>query len=159
MSAFIWRSFLSRSFGKRTRKGKVSASTCRKVRLHLEELEERAVPAIITVTSFADNLTAGDGQVTLREAIQAANTNSDGGNADFTGNVSGAFGDDTVDFDATVFATPQTITLSGGTLTLAAGFGTIAITGPAAGVTIDGNNAVTVFTIDSGLTATLSGRR
>lgn len=41
-------------------------------RLRLEHLEDRAVPAIITVTSLADNLTPGEGR-TLREAVQAAN--------------------------------------------------------------------------------------
>ena len=37
----------------------------------LEHLEDRTVPAIITVTSAADD---GSGGITLREAIQAANT-------------------------------------------------------------------------------------
>ena len=44
-------------------------------RFFVEKLEDRTVPALITVTSVADN-TAGDGQVTLREAIQAANTDA-----------------------------------------------------------------------------------
>src|SRR5262245_51589882 len=43
--------------------------------LSVERLEDRCVPATILVTSLADNLTV-DGQVTLREAIQAANTNA-----------------------------------------------------------------------------------
>jgi len=42
-------------------------------RLHLEELEDRRMLAVITVTSPFDNLIV-DGEVTLREAIQAANT-------------------------------------------------------------------------------------
>ena len=41
----------------------------------LEQLEERIVPTIITVTSAADNVTV-DTLVTLREAIIAANTNT-----------------------------------------------------------------------------------
>ncbi len=38
-------------------------------------LEQRVLLAAITVNSLADNITAGDGLVTLREAIIAANTN------------------------------------------------------------------------------------
>src|SRR5262245_3359289 len=38
-------------------------------------LEERCLLSTITVTSLADNLTVGDGKITLREALQAANTN------------------------------------------------------------------------------------
>src|SRR5258708_26971753 len=40
-----------------------------------EVLESRCLLAVITVTSLADNL-VHDGKVTLREAIQAANTNT-----------------------------------------------------------------------------------
>ena len=47
----------------------------KRAKLSLEQLEEREVPAVITVTSLADNTTA-DGQVTLREAIQAAETDA-----------------------------------------------------------------------------------
>jgi hypothetical protein len=42
--------------------------------LYVEVLEDRCLPATITVTSLSDNLIV-DGQVTLREALQAANTN------------------------------------------------------------------------------------
>jgi CSLREA domain-containing protein len=38
-------------------------------------LEDRLAPAIITVTSLDDNINP-DGQVTLREALIAANTNA-----------------------------------------------------------------------------------
>jgi hypothetical protein len=44
-------------------------------RPRLEPLEDRSVPAVITVTTLADNLFA-DGRVSLREAIRAANTDS-----------------------------------------------------------------------------------
>ena len=46
-----------------------------------ELLEDRRVLAVLTVNSAADNTTAGDGLVTLREAIIAANTDTatDGG--------------------------------------------------------------------------------
>ncbi len=60
--------------------------------------------AAITVTSLADNLFV-DGAVTLREAIQAANTNTS-----VDGSTAGDVGADTILFDATLFATPQTIT-------------------------------------------------
>src|SRR5262245_24506341 len=46
----------------------------------LEALEDRVVPAIITVTSTDDSIVV-DGFVTLREAITAANTNSPFGDA------------------------------------------------------------------------------
>src|SRR5262245_16224105 len=42
--------------------------------LHFEPLEGRSLLATITVTSLGDARSAGDG-VTLREAVQAANTN------------------------------------------------------------------------------------
>src|SRR5262245_26371397 len=48
----------------------------RRQRPWLEALEERTAPAVLTVTSLADNLTAGDGLITLREAFNAANTAS-----------------------------------------------------------------------------------
>ena len=41
-----------------------------------ERLETRALLSAITVNSLADNLTAGDGLVTLREAIAAANADT-----------------------------------------------------------------------------------
>ena len=40
----------------------------------LEQLECRQAPAVITVTTTADDLTPGDGTVSLREAITAINT-------------------------------------------------------------------------------------
>ena len=65
--------------------------------------------AVITVNSIADDL-VGDGMVTLREAIQAANTDTS-----VDGSVAGS-GADTILFDATLFASPQTITLALGEL-------------------------------------------
>src|SRR5690242_7734998 len=57
-------------FSARKRQG----SRARFLRLMLEPLEERSLLATIVVTSLNDNVTV-DGKVTLREAIQAANTN------------------------------------------------------------------------------------
>lgn len=39
-------------------------------------LEDRCVPATLLVNSLLDNVTAGDGLVTLREAITAANNDA-----------------------------------------------------------------------------------
>jgi len=65
-------------------------------------------------------------------------------------------GADTVDFDSTAFSTPQTITLTSG-LSLSDMTRTT-VTGPAAGVTISGNNASRVFAINvGGGSAALSG--
>ena len=59
------------------------------ISLRLEPLEERIVPATITVTSAAD--TSSPGFVTLREAIQAANTN-----LSVNGSVAGGVNGDTI---------------------------------------------------------------
>jgi Cadherin-like domain len=74
-------------------------------RPQLECLEDRLMPAVITVTSLADNLTI-DSQVTLREAIQAAETDTS-----VSGSVAGN-GADTITFAPSLFAGPQTINLS-----------------------------------------------
>jgi hypothetical protein len=60
-----------------------------------------------------------------------------------------------IDFDPTVFATPQTITLSC-TLELSESAGPEAIDGPSAGVVINGNNAVEVVQVDGGVTGILA---
>ena len=62
-----------------------------------------------------------------------------------------------IGFDPSVFATPQTITLSA-TLILSGTGGPEVIQGPGANtVMISGNNAVGVFQVDSGTTATVTG--
>jgi predicted outer membrane repeat protein len=48
----------------------------RPCRLGVERLEDRAVPATFTVNSTLDNLTPGDGKLTLREAITRANNHA-----------------------------------------------------------------------------------
>ena len=70
----------------------------------LERLEDRTVPAVITVTSAADNLTV-DTQVTLREALQAANSDTS-----VDGSTAGS-GADTIQFAGSLAG--QTITLGG----------------------------------------------
>ena len=63
-----------------------------------------------------------------------------------------------IDFDPTVFATSQTLTLSS-TLDLSEslGGGPVVIEGPTAGLVISGTNAVQVISVDSNATASISG--
>ncbi len=87
--------------------------------------------------------TAGTPSGDLLWAITQANANT---------NAAGSV----IAFDPTVFATPQTITLSS-TLVLSESAGPEVIDGPSAGVTISGGNAVGVFQVDGGVTGTLAG--
>jgi hypothetical protein len=80
----------------------------------LLSLEERAVPATFWVSN-----TANSGVDSLRQAIINANTNP---------------GADTIQFDAFVFAVPQTINLSSGEISLTS---SVTINGP-------GSNLLTV---------------
>jgi hypothetical protein len=103
-------------------------------------------------TSLAVNTTDSSGPValgelSLRDAVNIVDADTVTGSPE------------PITFDPTVFATAQTITLNSGTLTLGSS-GTVApisIAGPAAGLTIDGNNACTVFQVNSNVTASLSG--
>jgi hypothetical protein len=111
-------------------------------RPRLDLLEDRRLLSTFTVNSTGDAGT-GSGLVgDLRYCITQANS---------------AGGDETITFDSGVFATPQTIPLSGTQLELSDTTGTETITGPAAGVTVNGNNASRVFQIDGGVTASISG--
>src|SRR5262245_39424620 len=60
--------------------------TATRCRPQVEALEDRAVPAVLTVTTLADTSDPDDGQLSLREAIAAANAQD---------------GDDTIDFSVT----------------------------------------------------------
>ncbi len=72
----------------------------------IEHLEDRCTPAIIVVTSLADNTTV-DGLVTLREAIRAANTDTS-----VDGSAAGN-GADVIQFAPALYAAGDvTITLS-----------------------------------------------
>ncbi len=98
-----------------------------------------SAPIDITVTSTADS-----GLGSLPNAILEANSNP--GSA---GSV--------IDFDPTVFAMPQTITLSS-TLELNESAGPEVLRGPGAKLlTVSGNDLVGVFDVDSGTTASLVG--
>jgi CSLREA domain-containing protein len=72
----------------------------RRVRPQLEALEDRKVPAVIAVTTAADDLTPNDGSVSLREAITAINAGNALGDPDITTQNPGTFGsNDTIKFN------------------------------------------------------------
>ena len=127
----------------------------------IERLEPRTLPAVITVTSLADNLTV-DGQVTLREAIQAANTDKA-----VDGSTKGQ-GADSIQFAPSLTAGgPATITLNGMELEINS---SLTINGPGANrLTINADNRSGIFIVDnhqanlsdvtiSGLTLTAGNR-
>ena len=95
------------------------------------------------MNTTSDSLFPGAGLLSLREAIAFANSDPSG-NSNIT-------------FDPTVFATPQTITLTGTQLELSNTTETETITGPAAGVTVSGGGLSRVFQVDGGVTASISG--
>ena len=117
------------------------------VALGCELLEQRHLLAVITVDSLADNLD-DDGQITLREAVHAANTD---GIADATEGVQAGDGADVIRFAESVHA--QTIHLTQGELAIT---GPATIEGPtgSAAVNISGNQLSRVFRIDDGDTST-----
>ena len=122
----------------------------------LECLEGRVLlsgnPTVYTVnlTTDAGPTSAGSGSGDtgdLRYVINLANADP---------NTAGTL----IEFDPTVFATAKTITLSPtlGTLALLDTAGPEVIDGPGGGlVTVSGNNAVGVFSVASGVTASISG--
>jgi uncharacterized repeat protein (TIGR01451 family) len=93
---------------------------------------------VISTTSDENDGNLSAGHLSLREAIEVASDNFAGSN--------------TITFDANVFATPQTITLvpSQGPLILN---GDTTITGPAAGVTVSGDNTGRVLQINADILA------
>ncbi|NEQ45909.1 MAG: DUF4347 domain-containing protein [Leptolyngbya sp. SIOISBB] len=95
--------------------------------------------AVITVTSNLDN-TLPDGQVTLREAINAANNDADGLDTMATG----IFGDDEIRFAASM-----TINLGGTELAINDNAGNLTIDGQANQVIVDGSATSTVFEINN----------
>src|SRR5262245_56452757 len=112
-------SLLGRSFARRSNRELNAASRRNsKRRLRIESLEDRAVPAVFTLTKLGGNggvdPNPGDGTGTLRQAIVDANATPD---------------DDQIVFDGSLFGTPQSITLEN-TLSIAAAGGGLTITGP-----------------------------
>jgi hypothetical protein len=109
--------------GKKSRTGRVPTRYFPR----LEPLENRAVPALFTVSSLADS-----GAGTLRQAILNANTTAGADDIEFQSSLSG------------------TITLTSGELAIS---DSVSITGPAAGVTISGNNSSRIFNVNAGVAA------
>jgi parallel beta-helix repeat protein len=91
-------------------------------------------PSALVVNSASDTA-GGPGVFTLRDAIAIAD---------------GIVGPTTIKFDPSVFAKSQTITLDGSPLELN-GTGPLTITGPAAGVTIDGNQQSGEIVVQQGV--------
>lgn len=104
-----------------------------------------ALAATFTVTKVADtNDGLCDADCSLREAVAAAGASVD---------------DDTIVFDAAVFGSAQTITLSGTDIVIA-GNGSLVVEGPGADLlTVSGNNASRIFTNSTGAVTTLQGMR
>lgn len=109
------------------------------LRPSLRCLEDRAVPATITVTNNNDLVTIGDG-VSLREAILSANQNLSI-NSDVV--AQGSYGDDGVEF---VFQPGFAVTI-GSELLIE---DSVAIIGSTFGVTISGGDAVRVLHVKTG---------
>jgi hypothetical protein len=97
---------------------------------------------MVDTTSDVDNHNYARGELSLREAIALANSNA---------------GPDTITFDPGVFGTAKTITLGGAQLQLSDTIGATTISGPAAGVTINGAGLSRVFQVDANVTASFSG--
>jgi CSLREA domain-containing protein len=117
------------------------------------------VGAVIVVDSLADDATAGNGNCTLREAMNNANTNSDATAGDCAAGTS----DDTITFDSGLFVfgdrriegTTSTIVLGGNELSISQD---LTIDGPGADkLTVHGNNVSRVISIGSGVDASISG--
>jgi Calx-beta domain len=113
--------FLGRTFARRLDRELGAASRRNSTyRLRVESLEDRAVPAIFTVTDLGDNggvdPSPGAGTGTLRQAIVDANATP---------------ADDQIEFDASLFGTAQPINLES-SLTIAAAGGGLTISGPGA---------------------------
>jgi hypothetical protein len=109
--------------------------------LTLEVLETRCLPSTFIVTNTLDTFThRGPTRGTLRWAVEQANSTA---------------GANTIAFAKSVFTTPQTITLSHGELDLANTTGMETITGPAAGVTLNGGDPT--LRVSGLVTASISG--
>jgi len=104
----------------------------------VEVLEARRVMSALSVTSLLDDGSVG----TLRWAVAQADLTA---------------GPNTITFNGPVFAHAQTINLTGGQLELSNANGTDTITGPAAGVTVNGGGLNRVFQVDALVTASISG--
>lgn len=117
-----------------------------RTRLLLKALEERTVPATVTVTTLADNISAGDSFVTLREAIASLNAGNDLGDTDLSGKTTGTYGvADAVIFDGALFGSPQTMTMNGTEFAI---MKSMSVTGPGSGLlTLDATSLSRHFNV------------
>ena len=103
------------------------------------------------VTYVVDNRTDDGGLSTCTSAPNDCSLRGAIAKANFPGNV-------TIEFDSTVFSTPQTITLSGSELTIANDGGVSALTvNGRSVVTVSGDSKSRVLQINDGTDATLNG--
>jgi streptogramin lyase len=136
----------------------------RRFRPVLEVLEDRMAPAVLTVNSTADTAQATDPYLSLREAIAIVNSSTlpTGLSSQIRAQISGtlhAGQSDTIQFDQTKVATPIVLDVNLGQrlyLRLPRNTAAVTIDGGAAGVTVDGNDGIGVFTVNSGVQATFA---
>jgi len=125
--------------------------------IRVEPLEDRRMLSLVTVNSLAD-VVAADGLITLREAIQAADTNA----AVYDAPAGSSTEPDTIQFDPTLFLeggepAARAITLAGGQFTVTDVAG-LDVQGPgAAWLTIDAHRQSRVLEVKGGAVADLSG--
>jgi CSLREA domain-containing protein len=142
-------------------KGKKSPQTnVRKdtqARPQVQQLEDRLVPATLIVNTLADTV-ADDNQLSLREAIDAVNLQSNATlDAGARGQITGVFGTgDTILFDAALAG--GILTLDGTELLLQR---SMTLDGEGLGLSIDGNQTSRIFNIDNfapgaGITVSIS---
>ncbi|ABU58935.1 beta strand repeat-containing protein [Roseiflexus castenholzii] len=109
--------------------------------------ERTLQPAAYVVNTLNDNVTAGDGQCSLREAILAANNDSAYNSLSGCGAASSL--DDTI-----TFSVSGTIVLGSTLPAIVSGQGTLTIDGGGS-ITVSGNNSVRVMVVNSGADLTL----
>ena len=135
-------SFWSKRFPRLARRPRKLPAPHRPFRPCVESLEPRTAPAVLTVTSAADTHQAG--LLTLREAVAAANTDAAVGQSD------------TIIFDPALGG--ATIKLTAGPLEQSGVSSTATETIDGGGwITVSGDDTSGVFTVDTGVTATLTG--
>jgi parallel beta-helix repeat protein/predicted outer membrane repeat protein len=121
-----------------TKGARISKGGGRRTQFNLHRLEDRTVPATITVTNNLDDTATGNG-VSLREAILSteygANINSDVV-------ATGTYGSDTINFDYSLAGTTITLDPSLGQFKVQ---GDLTINGPSGGITIDARRSSRVF--------------
>ncbi len=123
-------------------------------RPNLVQLECRDVPAALTVNTNLDGINHADSLLTLREAVAAVNAGSSAGfSAEELANITGKFGtNNRIPFDTSLAG--KTITLTGGELLVSKAVSISGLAGTS-GITISGNNASRIFTINDSTAAAI----